>query len=322
MTNIGNVTMTAPMTVTDDRATVTCPTTLLAPGQSLTCTATYVITQDDLNAGAVINTATATSGTTTSPPDSATAVAGPAPQLALEKTASPLFYDHVGEEITYIYEITNDSEATLNGPFSVVDDRVTTATDRATGPGTPDVPDPLPRGTSVTCKASYFITQEDLDAGSVTNHAIASAFFGVERVVSNPDQATVEAIKSPALSVVKTVDPLSFDEVGDVLSYEYLVTNEGNVTLTEPVTVTDDKTTVTCPRNLRYPWRTCSSHRASPLLCLATYTITEEDLEAGAVINVASASSGTTNSLVDLAAAVADPVATARPGEVGGTGDL
>ena len=35
--------------------------------------------------------------------------------------------------------------------------------------------------------------------------------------------------------------------MGDVISYSYLVPNTGNVSLAGPVTVTDDKTTVTCP---------------------------------------------------------------------------
>ena len=84
--------------------------------------------------------------------------------------------------------------------------------------------------------------QADLDSGSVKNTAKASA-NGTD---SNPDDETVTADQKPALSLVKTASPTSYDSVGDDL-HSYLVTNTGNVTLAGPVTVADDKATVTCP---------------------------------------------------------------------------
>ena len=96
---------------------------------------------------------------------------------------------------------------------------------------------------AVTCTASYSITQADLNAGSVTNTAKASA----DGIDSNEDKATVTAVQSPSLLLDKTASPLSADAVGDVISYTYLVRNNGNVRLAGPVTVADDKATVSCP---------------------------------------------------------------------------
>ena len=64
VTNTGAITLRN-VAVADDRVagTVTCPVTTLAPGASTTCTATYTITQADIDAGSVVNTATV-SGTT------------------------------------------------------------------------------------------------------------------------------------------------------------------------------------------------------------------------------------------------------------------
>ena len=93
---------------------------------------------------------------------------------------------------------------------------------------------------------------------------------------SNPDDETVTADQKPALSLVKTATPATYDSVGDVIGYSYLVTNSGNVTLYD-ITVVDDKATVTCPD---------TSAGLAPLgqiTCNASYTITQADLDGGLV---------------------------------------
>ncbi len=188
------------------------------------------------------------------------------------KTATPTTYDSVGDVISYSYLVTNTGNVTLSGPFTVSDDK---ATDEAC-PATAS----LAPGASITCTASYTITQADLDAGSVTN--IASASNGT--VTSPTDTETVTATQNPALTIVKTATPTTYDSVGDVISYSYLVTNTGNVTLSGPFTVSDDKATdETCPA-------TASLAPGASITCTASYTITQADLDAGSVTNIASAS--------------------------------
>ena len=82
--------------------------------------------------------------------------------------------------ISYSYAVTNTGNVTLAGPVTVADDKAT-VTCPAGG---------LAPGASMTCTASYTITQADLDSGSVKNTAKASA-NGIE---SNPDDETVTAI--------------------------------------------------------------------------------------------------------------------------------
>ena len=64
----------------------------------------------------------------------------------------------------------------------------------------------LDPGESITCTASYSITQADLNSGSVTNVATAHA-AGTD---SNQDTETVTAVQTPALSLVKTASPATY----------------------------------------------------------------------------------------------------------------
>ena len=275
--NSGNVTLSGPFSVSDDKVTVTCPATAsLAPNASLTCTASHSITQADLDAGSITNKATASNGTITSPQAQATVTAQTGPALTLTKTATPTTYTKVGDVIGYSYGVKNSGNVTLSGPFSVSDDKVT-----VTCPATAS----LAPNASLTCTASYSITQADLDAGSITNKATAS-----NGTITSPQaQATVTAQTGPALTLTKTATPTTYTKVGDVIGYSYGVKNSGNVTLSGPFSVSDDKVTVTCPA-------TASLAPNASLTCTASHSITQADLDAGSITNKATASNGTITS--------------------------
>jgi len=221
LTNSGNVTLHGPYSVSDDKATATCDPTPdpLLPGQSVNCSANYTITQADLNAGSVTNTATGTAldpadQTVTSDPDSETVTAVVTGTLQLVKTATPSTYDTVGDMISYTYALTNSTNLSLHGPYTITDDK-TTATCDAT-------PDPLLPGQTVNCSATYAITQADLDAGSVTNTATGTALDPNEQTVtSNPDSETVDAVFSGSLTLVKTASPQTYTAADDDQQHQH-----------------------------------------------------------------------------------------------------
>ena len=277
--NTGNVTIgPAQFTVTDDHinsgTAFNCggATTTLAPNATVTCTNTYTITQANLDAGQVMNYAVAHGAGLDSLEAQARVTADQTRTISLTKDPSPTTYSAVNDVITYTYVIKNTGNVTI-GPaqFTVTDDHIAGGAFSCGAAATTLAPN-----ATVTCTNRYTIAQADLDAGSVKNTATAHG-AGLD---SNQAQATVNAVQGPKLDLVKSADPATYDHVGQAISYSYLLTNTGNVTLSGSFTVTDNKATVTCPD-------TASLAHGVSITCTATYTITQPDLNNGSVTNTA-----------------------------------
>src|SRR5262249_50964570 len=95
---------------------------------------------------------------------------------------------------------------------------------------------------------------------------------------------TVTADQHPSIDIAKSASPTAYSAVGTTITYTYLVTNTGNVTLTG--------TTVTDPA----PGLSAISCTGGPTLaptqsetCTATHSVTQGDLDAGSVTNVGTA---------------------------------
>ncbi|MFC1893291.1 DUF4382 domain-containing protein [Chloroflexota bacterium] len=196
VTNTGNVTLTN-VTVTDPNVTVSGgPIASLAPGasDSTTFTASYTITQADIDAGSVDNTATATGtppvGDDVSDDDDESVNLPQSPGIELIKTGT--WNDdgdcipEVGETISYTFKVTNTGNVTLTN-VTVTDPNVTVSGGpiASLAPGASD---------STTFTASYTITQADIDAGSVDNTATATGTPPVGDDVSDDDDETVNLL--------------------------------------------------------------------------------------------------------------------------------
>ena len=291
--NTGNVTLDT-VTINDPGAELgTCVPaygTALAPGASMTCQATHEVVQDDLDAGGFTNTACVTASGATEQCDDAVVPAEKKPALVIDKTSSTTNFSAVGDVINYTIVATNTGNVTLNSVM--IDDPKVSGLSCV-----PDNGSALAPGASITCSATHRVTQEDLDAGSYANTACVDDGSG--GAAATCDGATVPAVQDPSLAIVKSALPATYDSVGDVINYSYLVTNDGNVTLKGPFTVSDDKTTASCPA-------TTSLAPGESITCTASYTITQSDLDAGSVTNTASASNDTVTSPTDEETVTAD----------------
>jgi uncharacterized repeat protein (TIGR01451 family) len=302
VTNTGNVSL-KDMAVTETAFSGTgsppdlsCPSSaaVMLPGAEVTCTATYKVTQADIDAGHVSNTATASAlppspSAVTSAPSTATVTAPGAGAIKLVKSASPSDVTSftAGRLITYSYVVSNTGNVTLDH----VAVHETTFTGRGPAP-VPACPSPatLAPGGQLVCSAPYTLTQGDIDAGRITNvaNATGDAPSG-SQVIAEASSVTIPQAPAPAVTVVKTADPTAVSSVGQKVTYTFKVTNTGNVTLTD-VAVTEVAFSGTGPR----PVPSCPVGIASMLpgievTCAATYMTTQVDLNAGTIANTATA---------------------------------
>ncbi len=319
VTNTGNVTLSA-LSIADPKLSLTnlavTPSTLLPNGVG-TATATYTITQADLNAGEVKNTATVT-GTPPSGPDVidvsdsgnelADTPADPDtdptndptvvpltrnPQVKLVKLAAVGGTGAVGDVITYTFTVTNTGNVTLTNLS--IDDVKLSLTDLAVSPSS------LAPNAVGTATATYTITQADLNAGEVKNTAtvtgtppsgpdVIDVSDSGNELVDTPadpdtdptnDPTVVPLTRNPQVKLVKLAAVGGTGAVGDVITYTFTVTNTGNVTLTN-LSIDDVKLSLT---DLAVSPSSLAPNAVGT--ATATYTITQADLNAGEVKNTA-----------------------------------
>ena len=209
----------------------TCPFSSLLPGASETCTGSYTVTQADVDAGSVSNTATASGtsvqGSVTSHPSSVT-VAGSdyTSSLSLVKSTSSGGYASAGDTVDYSYDVTNTGTTTLSG-IGVSDNRIA-------GVSCPDAS--LAPGASEMCTGTYTVTAADITNGSVTNTATASATDPFAAAISsNSSSVTVDRT---LFIIQKATTSPGYGAAGDTIPYTYVLTNSTPGTMSNIVSPT------------------------------------------------------------------------------------
>lgn len=299
VTNTGNVPLNdvaveeGAFTGTGEVSDVICPATTLATGAQFVCTATYTLTQADVDNGELTNTATAVGTPPGGPsvpstPSTVTIPNEPAPAITIVKSANVETIVAAGQQITYSFLITNTGNVTLSG--IVVDDTAFSGAGELSAVDCPT--DALVPGQFTTCTAEYTVEQADVDSDGLTNTAVASGTSpGGDTVASDPSTEIVPTEQTPALSVVKTADVVAA-EVGQTVTYSFLITNTGNVTITDPTvnevdfSGTGELSEIICPDE-------ASLAPGDEVTCEATYVVTQADIDAGEISNTATVT-GTT----------------------------
>ncbi len=284
-TNDGNLTLTD-ITVTDELTGDEWTIESLVPGEtSETFTASHEVTEEDILAGRVLNVATAT-GTSPDPDEPDVPVdpgekedptQTPAPSLFVAKTAEQKEGGYaLGDTVAYTIRVTNNGNVTLTDvtvtdPLTGLEENIGTLEPNETYDG------------DIT--TSYTVTEADILEGEIRNTATAVGIDQNDEEVTNADDAVVQtASKNGHVTITKTTTSEPADGeayvLGETITYEITATNDGNLTLTN-VVVTDELT--------RDSWTIESLAPDASETFTASHVVTEADILAGSVVNVATA---------------------------------
>ncbi len=305
--NTGNVTLTN-VQVADPLPGIVLsgnPIASLAPGatDTATITAIYALTQDDVDAGRVDNQATVMgtdpfgvdqsdlSGATFADDTPLSTPFVDEPSIAVVKTADTSALQsppRPGDVITYAFEIRNTGNVTLTNirladPLPGI--MISGGPIVALAPGAVD---------GGTFTATYAITQDDINAGQVTNQATATGtppmgpdVGDLSGSAPSLDDPTVSMIaQGPSIALVKIVDEstlLDGAEVGELLNYSFVITNTGNLPLTD-VEIADALPGAIVSGG---PIAVLPPLAVDDSTITATYAVTQDDILVGDVINEA-----------------------------------
>jgi LPXTG-motif cell wall-anchored protein/uncharacterized repeat protein (TIGR01451 family) len=140
---------------------------------------------------------------------------------------------HVGDTITYSFDVSLTTSISLSNV--TVTDPICNAAPVLGSKSGGDQDDVLESGEIWHYTCSHLVTGSDPDP--LPNTATVTGTSSDGRAASDQDSHLVDIIH-PAIRIVKTADPTS-GEPGDTVTYTYVVTNTGDVTLHD-ISVDDD----------------------------------------------------------------------------------
>src|SRR4029078_9964234 len=115
-----------------------------------------------------------------------------------------------------------------------------------------------------------------------------TGMFGVDPITSNQDSVVILADQKPAISLAKTSAQASYNAApGQSLDYTYKVKNIGNVTLSEPITVSDDNVDAQPASSSDDANNNGKLDVGETWTFTATHTVTQDDVDNGSVTNKA-----------------------------------
>ena len=184
--------------------------------------------------------------------------------FTITKTVDKKEFEKAGDVLTYTVTVKNTGEKKLEN--LVITDSLVNITDNTFT---------LEVNGEKTFTYTYKVTQADIDKESITN----TAKVKLDKKEREAKATSTLITKKSDFTITKTVDKKTYEKVGEVLTYTVTVTNTGEAEL-KGLTITDSLVKLDVkPFNL---------DKGASKTFTYTYTITEDDVKAKSVTNVAS----------------------------------
>ena len=147
----------------------------------------------------------------------------------------------------------------------------------------------LNAGQSTTFTATYTLTQADVDNGVVNNTATATALNVANQTLTKVSSFSQPLLAVPGIATIKTgtidLGPDNQPSIGDIITYQFAVTNTGNVTL-KNVAMTDPKAVFAPVKMIA----SLAPGATDTTTFVATHALTAADVTAGQAQNQATVS--------------------------------
>ncbi len=198
---------------------------ILEVGETWIYRYTYVVTSADVAAGSVLNEVTVTDPLNPDEPvEGELSIVKPV--HTVEKIALTDGFQREGDEIEYRIVVTNTGQVAIND--LTVTDSLVTLTDAMreeslTSDGILEI------GETWTYTYTYVVTTDDVKAGSVSNLVSVTDPMNPDEPVG--DRVDLEIEPLPSMKIEKRATETSFKQAGDLIHYEIVLTNTGNVAL-------------------------------------------------------------------------------------------
>jgi uncharacterized repeat protein (TIGR01451 family) len=294
VTNSGGQLITDQVVISDASldAPASCPApgSGLSPGASITCTGVVTITQSDLDAGSLVNTATASAGAITSPSDTVTVTAVQQSAMSLAVSGALRGSEFKKDEfVDYAYVVTNAGNVTITDPISVIDDKAAVTCDALPGGG-------LAPGASLNCSGEYTLTGDDESNGFVTNQAFARFTSSSLGTVTSPtvSETVVDSggTSGPLISITVTANPQQVSSAAASIDYTYVLSHDGGKQINQNIVIFDNQFpgSLLCfdEANNSVGDGDGNFEAGETVTCVNTgYVVSQDDIDAGSIVNQA-----------------------------------